>query len=853
MLKSMALRSTIVAFACMASASAFSMADAPRFVNVQAGELADALEGLANQCGVDVIYPASQLKGLRTRGVTGTLETKEAFQKLIEGTSLVMKDEGSAVLIMLPRSQAQSKSLSADRTWRLAQSPSSPGNGSAPTGAQGSAQSTSDSSGNPRYPVVLEEVTVTAQKRVERLIDIPLAVSAVRADQLTSSGAVRLEDFTAGVPGVSVANNSAGGVQTQVVFRGISTGVGGNPVASAYIDDAPITSATQLGAGGSFPDFDPADLERIEFLRGPQGTLYGAASLGGLVKYVTRKPDFEHLSGRAEVDFVDVDHGGAGEGARGRVNLPLSSQVALTASGFYRTDPGFIDNVLTARKDWNTSRIRGGRVALAIEPLGNITIQASVLHQRIDSESVATLDTDNNGTPLLGDLNVSRPRGSSAMNTRFTLYDLAINGHFDGFDAVSDTSFSRQASGTSIDYTRLIGGVLETLAAQPAGTLGGIVSQPFATRKFSQEARLQSNQPGFFGWQLGGFYTHESATTLVAIDPVTLPGGASVPASLGLPVLANGSVDATYQEVAGFGDATLNFTDELSLSGGLRYSHFRVSDEQTLDGIFLGAGSLSGASSDNKLTYSVNPVFKITHDLMVYGRIASGYRPGGPNITTTDPASYKPDTAVSYEMGTKGELLERTLVYDLSAFLINWNDIQIQQSRVPANGGPPLNYIANAGRARSQGVEAAVTFKPVPGLSIDTNIAYTDAHLSNTTSLAPEGARLPNSARVTGQFGGEYRFELQPDWMALFGASYRYVGRRLAEFTASAAVPRFVLPSYETIDLRTGVEHEGFELNLYLRNAADKRGYTGAFGYGPYTTVSVLQPRTVGLTLAKSF
>jgi iron complex outermembrane receptor protein len=334
---------------------------------------------------------------------------------------------------------------------------------------------------------------------------------------------------------------------------------------------------------------------------------------------------------------------------------------------------------------------------------------------------------------------------------------------------------------------------------------------------------------------------------------VALPDGNPAPATVGLPVLGYGVINGTYQEVAGFGDLMLNFTDAFSVSGGLRYSHFRLETDQTLSGIFLSSASQSGANSDSKVTYSLNPVLKVTRDVMIYGRIASGYRPGGPNVATNNPASYKPDTAVSYEVGSKGEVLGRTLTYDVSAFLIDWDDIQIQQTQAGANGGPPINFVGNVGRARSQGVEAAVTLEPIVGLSVDANVAYTDAHFSNTTSLARPGDRLPSSARLTGQIGGEYRFALQPDWTALFGASFRYVGRRLGEFTASPTIPRFVLPSYETIDLRTGFEHDGFELNIYLRNVADKRGYTGAFGFGPYATVGLLQPRTAGVTLAKSF
>jgi iron complex outermembrane receptor protein len=661
---------------------------------------------------------------------------------------------------------------------------------------------------------------------------------------------VRLEDYAASVPGVTISNNTGSGVQTQIIFRGISTGSGGNPVAAVYVDDAPITSATQLGAGGSFPDFDPADLERIEFLRGPQGTLYGAASLGGLLKFVTRKPDFDTVSGRAELAFTGADHGGLGGGARGRINAPLGENIALSASGFYRIDSGFIDNILTGKSNENETRTRGGRVALAVRPVENVTIIGSALYQAVNADSVTTIDTEFTGRPLNGDLQVSRPRGAAALTQRFTLYDLSINAHLNGFDVISDTSYGIQKSGTYVDYTRLIGGLLDSISGQPSGTLGASIFQPFRTKKLTQEVRLQSTTQGFFGWQIGGFYTREKANTLALVNPLYQQTGGSA-AGVGLPPLGNGDVDATYREIAGFGNVTLNFTSKLSLSGGLRYSDIRLKSSQTLSGILLGNSTASGSASDHKLTFSVNPSYKVTPNILVYGRVASGYRPGGPNITTSDPAVYKPDTVVSYEVGTKGTLLDRLVTFDLDAFLIDWDDIQVQQSKI-GPGGTPLSFVGNAGKARSKGIEAAFTVAPVSGLTFDANIAYTDATFRNTVGPAVAGDRLPSSAKWTGQIGGEYRFELADGWKPFFGASYRYVGKRLGEF-AGVGGTRFVLPHYETVDLRAGVDKSGFQASLFVRNVADKRGYTGAFVFGPYATAGLLQPRTIGLVLSKSF
>jgi outer membrane receptor protein involved in Fe transport len=804
----------IVAFTASAAAEAqeqrFDIAEQPATTSIPL---------FARQARVQITAPGKILRGVTTPALHGSYEVRAALHQLLKDTRLrIVADAGTTIT--------------------LAESPQVSASDPAPTAT------------NSPDPFGTQDIVVTATKRSERLIDTPVPVSAIRASTLTRAGAVRLEDYVARVPGVTISNNTGSGVQTQIIFRGISTGSGGNPVAAVYVDDAPITSATQLGAGGSFPDFDPAELERIEFLRGPQGTLYGAASLGGLLKFVTRKPDFETLSGRTELDYTGAAHGGFGGGARGRINAPLGQNIALSASGFYRIDPGFIDNILTGQSNENDTRTRGGRVALAVRPVENVTVVGSVMYQAINADSVTTEDTDLTGRPLYGDLQVSRPRGTAALTQRFTLYDLSINARLNGFDLISDTSYGIQKSGTYVDYTRLIGGLLDSISGQPSGTLGASIFQPFRTKKLTQEVRLQSTTEGFFGWQIGGFYTHEDAATLALATPVYRQTGGPA-ASVGLPPLGNGDVDATYREIAGFGTVTLNFTSKLSLSGGLRYSDIRLSDSQTLSGILLGDSTNSGRASDHKLTFSVNPSYKIAPNILVYARVASGYRPGGPNITTSDPASYKPDTVVSYEAGTKGTLLDNHLTYDLDAFLINWDDIQVQQSK-PGPAGTPLSFVDNAGKARSKGIEAAFTATPLSGLTFDANVAYTDAYFRNTVGPAVAGDRLPSSAKWTGQIGGEYRFELTDGWKPFFGGSYRYVGRRLGEFAGPGGT-RYVLPHYETVDLRAGVDKDGFEASLFVRNLADKRGYTGGFVFGPYATAGLLQPRTIGLVLSKEF
>ena len=813
------IASALVACTCLVAVATPSAAQQISFT-IPAGSLKSALDTYARQARRAVIYKADDVRGAVSPGFRGTGTPSQVLDALLANSGFSASPGASGAVAIVRGNGPSAQVQTADA-------------------------SSTDAEGG-------EEIIVTANKQGnQRLIDVPLAVSAVNTDRLVQTGAVRLEDFSATVPGVAVANNAAGGVQTQVVFRGISTGAGGNPISAAYIDDAPITSATLAGGGNSFPDFDPSDLERIEFLRGPQGTLYGAASLGGLVRYVTRKPDFDTLSGRAELDLSSVAHGNQGGGVRARVNVPINDKIAFTASGFYRLDPGFIDNRLNGKKDINGGRYRGGRVAVAFKPSENVTVRGSILHQRIDIDAVTTTDVDSSGKPLFGTYEVSRPPRSSRMKARFTIYDLAVEGEFGGVQLTSDTSYSINNAGTAVDYTKLVGSLVDGLAGTPAGTIGVDIYQPYKSKKFSQEVRLQSTGDGFFGWQVGGFYTRENARYFALVEPLYAISGAPAD-GIGLPDLGTALQVSRYEEIAGFGTITLKFTPRFSVAGGLRYSHIETRLAVTNDGLLLGTSMFDGTSSDNQLTFSINPVYRVTPNFMVYGRVASGYRPGGANVFTPAIPTFSPDTVVSYEIGAKGELFNRMLTLDVAAFLIDWKDIQVRQTTT-ANGGIPLNYTANAGKARSQGVEAAVVLRPVHGLTFNGNLAYTDAAFRTTTAIAPAGARLPTTPKWSGQVGFEYRFDTGSDWSPFVGASYRYVGRRLGEFAAAPGGPRFVMPSYETVDLRAGAEYRGFEVTAFVRNVADKYGVTGAFDLGPYSTVSLLQPRTFGLSLAKSF
>ena len=250
----------------------------------------------------------------------------------------------------------------------------------------------------------LNEVVVTAEKRSERLLSVAAPVTALQSADLERQGADRLTDYAATVPGLNLISSEPG--QTVVILRGITTGFGAAIAAttSTYIDDAPYGSATANALGSlATLDLDPSVLQRVEVLRGPQGTLYGASALGGLIKYVTIPPSLTHSSGRIELDGSSVDGGGQGGGVRAMWNGPLiNDKLGMSFSAFDRLDPGFIDDPHRNAHNVNSSRVNGGRVALLWQPTDRFSAEFAALAQDSNTGNTSDVDVNSDLTPIYG-------------------------------------------------------------------------------------------------------------------------------------------------------------------------------------------------------------------------------------------------------------------------------------------------------------------------------------------------------------------------------------------------------------------------------------------------------------------
>ncbi len=726
------------------------------------------------------------------------------------------------------------------------------------------------------------DIIVTAQKREQLLSDVPQSISVLGGEALEQRQARTIADYAALVPGLSFESGNPG--QTRVVLRGINAG-GASPTVAVYLDDTPFGSSTGQTNGATLAgDFDTFDIERLEVLRGPQGTLYGANSLGGVVKYVTVAPRLGEWEARGQGGAETVRNGGTGYYGNALVNVPLGDAVALRASGFYRRTAGYIDAIGIADDDVNRARSYGGRASLLLKPGDRLSLRLTAVLQNIDVGSRNAFDADpatlrpitadpftgagTGGREVRYQLFPDRNEVSYRLYTGTLDYDLG----FASFTSV--TSYSRQVATdrSDVSYNDLGGITLAQYASSaiydvPADAYGIFYPNSSTQKKFTQELRLASSGSRTIEWLIGGYYTREPGQLYQRYYPFDTATGrpiTPVPVIPGFNGLVLAQLDSTYKEYAGFGSATLHLGDKFDLTAGGRYSHNDQRTTQTLDGALFGGPSQSRATSkEGVFTWSVSPRYEFAPHSAVYARVAKGYRPGGPNVVPPGAGADYPlqtdaDTLMSYEAGIRAETADRTFGIDLSGYYLDWDKTLIVATFQTDAG--PISADANGEGARSYGVEATATLRPTRGFTVTTTVAYNHTRLRGDTSNGGrDGDQLPFAPNWNANVSAEYSW----DWNGArpyVGVDVSTVSDRLGNFDAAyrdVYGRRITFDGYTTASLRAGVSLGRFDLSVYARNIGDSRGLVSA---GTFQTrpdgaieVSPIQPRTIGATLGVGF
>ena len=821
----------------------------PADFKISPQSLDSALVQFSDQSGVQLVVTADVVRGRSTQGVEGRFEPVAAMTVLLQGSGLHYS-------VINPRSLAI---RAVPSTGATLPPQDAPGDAGALRVAQSEPSASSAEPAALEHRTELEEVIVTAGKRGTQLLqDIPTSITVINQDRIERSGMDDFLDYVRSVPGLGFNLTSPAGGRDDIRggrrmnLRGIEGGFDGNPTTAFYLDEAPI------------PIMDPKlfDVDRVEVLRGPQGTLYGANSMGGAIRVIMNKPVQGQVQYAADATLSATHLGEDNTSLNGMLNLPLlQDRVALRAVAFYRNEGGFIDHVRAigpggeiadVDRDVNSEESWGARLAVSIQPTPNLRITPSVFHQEVRVDATGRYEPDFRDLAYF----FQRPFLDGQKNP-FTLSNLEmVYSPREGLELVSSTSYFD----SSFDS-------IEDLTKGNFGYYGDVYGnyralQALENTRFIQEARLSYAASRLNG-VVGVFYMKDERDFVQADDSSTFGN------------LFNYLQSNEDRQIAVFGEATLDVTPRFSATAGARWFRGKQ-DQQTRFTIFDGgevfedffAGGASGSAISPKLQLA----YRVGEDKLLYTSVARGFRPGGPTslvpatplciadlarLGISEPRSeFDPDTLWNYEAGTKSTFADGRLTANAAVYYIDWKD---SQQSVSLNCG--YTFVGNVGQAESKGFELELAAAPIEGLSLSGALGYTDAQFSETsTEVGVEaGDRFPQVPQWTGSASAQYAFLAFGGREAFVRGDYQYVDSVL-----EGNVEVLERPAFDTLNLRFGVSlAESTELTLFVDNVFDERGNlstleylvgpdVGGLGLIPNEFIRekvTMRPRTLGLTV----
>lgn len=708
---------------------------------------------------------------------------------------------------------------------------------------------------------LLEEVMVTASRREEAVQDVALSVTVIDTKDYIDSGLSSLTDILPFVPGVSVQDAGAA-FGSDVYVRGINAvGAGG---VSTYIDEIAFGSSTVYAGGNAPLDGTLLDLGTLDVMKGPQGTLYGASALGGLLKFNTRKGSLEEWTGSMSADISDTHGGGLNQLYRINANGPVvSDTLGVSFTVFWKDKTGYIDNDVIPIEGWDDYEYYGGSGSLYWAASDKLTFNLQGLYQKSTQNGVATIQANATEDFMMPGLGAGEPwygkyaTGDAALNPseyEARMLGLTAEYAFDFATLTSVTSTQKSDFSQSADFTVPYAAFADLFFPENAPHESAVFIGSLGFEKFTQELRLVSSSNDHFEWIVGAYYVDEDGynTQDMQFKPVQSD-------------LFFATFPSNYKEISGYATGTYYFTPKFDASVGIRYADY--SNEVQLDAKGPLVAPIPKNSIDDTVTnYLFNVRYRVADNMSLYGRAASGYRPGGANFVLLDPetgepitnAFYAPDSLWSYEVGMKGTSDSGRIGYDVAAFYIDWTDYQIFVTR----GG--LNVNGNAEKASSKGAEAALSFALTDSLTLTGSVSYIDAKLGvDEPDLGgTKGTQLPNSPKWQGALDLDYRFNLG-DLPAYAGVAWRYKGEQPVGFDGytdsdgnvwPASAPRYDVSAYSLVDLRAGTSIGKVDLSFYVTNLFDEWSYQS---FSPsFTSPSTgvpTRPRTIGTVVRWNF
>lgn len=728
------------------------------------------------------------------------------------------------------------------------------------------------------------DIVVTARKARERLQDVPISVNALSGDQLRDRGAVDVKDVLRSVPGLSFSGTERGLGNYNI--RGIST-VASAPTVGIYLDDISLVTIATTFSGA----FDPVffDMERLEVLKGPQGTLYGGSSMGGAIKYVSARPKLDEAGGSAAAGVATTAHGSMSYNAEAVVNLPIVQDVLAVRGGIYfRHDGGYIDNVaggsftnsrysstepgftpqrqnaLSTRgaSNQNDANTYVGRLSLLWQPDESWSIRPAAFYQHYK--------LDNPGQFFLGEKKLtSSYRIAQPTTDKAGIYSLDINKELGGVQATSLTAYFDRKLDYVRDYSFFIGGLVPPLLGLTSDNLSAS-----RTKTFSQEFRLAStNSDAPLTWIAGLYYSHQD-DNLYQI--ATTPGATPV---IGTEVGYVGDTTTITKQYAAFGEATYKLLDNLDVTAGVRLFQIKQVVDIMGDGPFNGGlTQVIGRRSNEK---GINPKFgisyKVTRDNLIYASAAKGFRPGGPNRFQINPVlcaadlnqlglSKAPDTfdsdnLWSYELGTKNQF--GNIMFNGALFYTDWKKIQ-QQINLTSCG---FAFTGNAGAAHVKGAEAEARINLTRAFQVGGTATYSDAKIVEAVpgTTAEDGDQVLAVPKWMLSGYASYGAELIEGWRGQIRGEYQYQSRSRRQFNRTLAI---LYPSgaagttpnraefrgaYQVVNAFASISDGETEFRLYVNNLFDNRPFLDTDLTAGVDRSTTIRPRTIGLEVRRRF
>ncbi|MGV3482598.1 MAG: TonB-dependent receptor domain-containing protein [Sphingobium sp.] len=766
---------SLAAGICIAALATPAYAQQRQF-NIPAGSLKSALDAYGRQAGRPIIYKADEVRGARSKGYRGTATVDAALDAILMNSGFSAR-AGTAGAIAIVRNQMRTSMTDE------------------------AALTTDDGTGEEVY----DDIVVTAARREQKLIDVPMSITAVSQAELERRGAVSLLDLSRGVPGLVVIESGPG--QNQIFLRGVANPNGIASLVGVYMDEIPVTGAS-LGQ----LDLQLVDLERVEVLRGPQGTLYGQGSAGGTVRFITRNPDLNSVSGEASLSAYATRHGDFSERFSGFVNVPVIDDVlGFRVSGTLANIGGWIDQPAAGRKDINDQLIRNIRVKGLWRPADGLDIAGTVVVHRNKGDGL-TVGADKhydvdfpNGDPL----------AQEALVDNYEIYNLTATYDFGGVQLMSSTSH--------VDAHKYNAGVALKLPG-----LETFNRDTLDSKSFTQEVRLSSTGKRRLNWVVGAFYTDETIDRLQVLDLY------SEGEFLGVD-----SVDSSdkSETISVFGDISFSVTDRFQLGTGLRYFH--DSRKRARNGAPDQAGTFE----------SVNPRFYASYDLArnatLYANIAKGFRSGGfqgNGVNTT----FDPENVWSYEAGTKGG--SGGFRWDVTGFYSKYKGYQAFVLGQGVFGG-----LMNAGNAEIYGVDWSFAVDPVKNLTLQLSGNVTSTELvfvlpASTSNIT--GDRLDYIPDYSIAASAEYRFDWSAERPGFVRVDYNQIGPGTVT-DRSLDIVAFRTNTLNMLNARIGLEHGRWGVELFGENLLGENGRQDpleALGFGTRP-----RPRVIGAKVKASF